>query len=216
MNSQPDKHTLEHSAASDDSIRQVHTHLQTNKPDKGDGSYPTYPLVLLGIMCSSVFFGSLYLAHYSSNFDPLIYNENAKPVAGGPVVPTVTPAMLGKRVYTNICMTCHQANGQGQAGVYPPLVASEWAVGSEERIVRIVLQGLNGPITVEGKEYNNVMTPLGSVLRDDQIANVLSYVRQEWGNNAPEVTAETVARIRAATADRKQPWTAAELLEIDK
>ena len=214
MNSQPDKHTIEQAGASDESIRQVHNKLQDQKPEKAGGGYAAYPLVLLGLMCSSIFFGSIYLAHYSSNFDPLIYNENAKPVAGGPAVPVVTPAMLGKRVFTNICMTCHQQNGQGQAGVYPPLAGSEWAQGSEERIIRIVLQGLSGPITVEGKEYNNAMTPLGSVLKDEQIANVLSYVRQEWGNSAPEVKAETVARVRAETASRTQPWTAAELQKI--
>lgn len=214
MNSQPDKHTLEQSGASDESLRQVHTHLQENKPDKGDGGYTAYPLVLLGLMCTSIFFGSIYLAHYSSHFDPLIYNENAKPVAGGPAVPVVTPAMLGKRVYTNICMTCHQADGKGQAGVYPPLAGSEWVMGNEERIIRIVLHGLNGPIMVEGKEYNNVMTPLGTVLKDEQVANVLSYIRQEWGNSAPDVSADTVARVRAETTKRTQPWTAAELLKI--
>jgi mono/diheme cytochrome c family protein len=98
--------------------------------------------------------------------------------------------------------------------VYPPLAGSEWAQGDEERIIRIVLLGLNGPITVEGKEFNNVMAPLGAALKDDQIANALTYVRQEWGNKAAEVKPETVARIRAEIAGRTAPWTAAELLKI--
>ncbi|MBL9216759.1 MAG: cytochrome c, partial [Opitutaceae bacterium] len=98
--------------------------------------------------------------------------------------------------------------------VYPPLVGSEWVTGSEERLIRIVLHGLNGPITVEGKEYNNVMAPLGGVLKDDQIANVLSYVRATWGNAAPEVQPETVAKVRSETAGRTSFWTAPELLKI--
>ena len=77
-----------------------------------------------------------------------------------------------------------------------------------------MLHGLNGPITVEGKQFNNAMASLGGVLKDDQIANVLTYVRQEWGNKAPEVEAETVARIRAEVSGRTTPWTADELLKI--
>ena len=214
MNNSPDHNTLEQSGASDESIRQVHSQLEHQKPEKAGGGYAAFPLVLLGLMCSSIFFGAIYLAHFSSRFDPMIYNENAKPVAGGPVIPVVTAAQLGKRVYVNVCMTCHQPNGQGQLGIYPPLVQSEWATGNEELIIRIVLQGLNGPITVAGHEYNNAMAPLGSVLKDEQVANVLSYIRQEWGNTAPEVKVETVARVRAETAGRIQAWTVPELLKL--
>lgn len=216
MNTSPDHHTIEQSGATDESIRQVHAQLQRQKPEKVGGGYAAFPLVLLGLMCSSIFFGSIYLAHYSSHFDPLIYNENAKPVAGGAPVAVVTRAMLGKRVFTNVCITCHQQNGQGQPGVYPPLAGSEWATGNEERVIRIVLHGLNGPITVEGKEFNNVMAPLGDALKDEQIANALSYVRSEWGNAAPEVLPETVARVRADTAGRKTYWTAGELEKFSK
>jgi mono/diheme cytochrome c family protein len=214
MSSQPDKNfRLEQACASDDSIQQVHAQLQKNKPDKPDG-YPMLPLVMLGLICTAVFFGSVYMVHYSIRFDPLVVNERAKREKPGAVaVAAVTPAMLGKKVYTT-CAACHMANGQGVAGVYPPLAGSEWVAGNEERLIRIVLHGLNGPITVSGKEYNNVMAPLGAALKDDQIANVLSYVRQEWGNNFPEVKPETVARVRAETASHKGMWTAAELLKI--
>ena len=215
MSSMPDSNfRLEQACASDDSIQQVHAQLQKQKPDKAHG-YSFLPLGILGLMCSAVFFSSIYLAHYSIRFDPLVVNENARREKPGAVVaPTVTPAMLGKRVFTTICAPCHQASGQGVPGVYPPLAGSEWAQGSEERIIRIVLLGLSGPITVEGKEYNSAMASLNGVLKDDQIANVLTYVRQEWGNNAPEVKAETVARIRAELGNRTAPWTAPELLKI--
>lgn len=215
MSTSPDrKGPIERSAASDDSIQQVHARLQQQKPEKADG-YSATPLVLLGIMCAGIFLGSIYMVHNSVRFDPLVISEHAKrekPGAAGPVA--LTRAQLGKRVFTSICATCHQPNGMGVPGQFPPLAGSEWAQGDEERIIRIVLQGLSGPITVEGHEFNNVMAPLGAVLKDEQIANVLSYVRSEWGNSAPEVEPETVSKVRAETAGRTTNWTAAELEKL--
>jgi mono/diheme cytochrome c family protein len=205
---------VEQAGASDDSIQQVHARLLSNKPEKV-GGYSKLPLVLLGFMCTAVFFGSIYLAHYSLRFDPLVYSEHANREKPGAVkVVALTRAQMGKKVFDTTCIACHQANGLGVPGQYPPLVGSEWALGSEERAIRIVLHGLNGPITVKGVDFNNVMAPLGSALKDDQIANVLSYVRASWGNAAPEVTPEAVAKVRADTASRTTFWTAAELLKI--
>ena len=204
---------VEQSAASDDSIQQVHAQLQKKKPEKVDG-YSMLPLVLLGLMCSAVFFGSIYLAHYSLRFDPLVYSEHANRVKPGAATAVAAdPIAMGKRVFDTTCIACHQATGQGLPGQYPPLAGSEWAQGSEERVIRIVLHGLNGPIKVEGKDFNNVMAPLGA-LRDDQIANAISYVRNSWGNKASIVTAEAVAKVRADTAGRNTFWTAAELEKI--
>jgi mono/diheme cytochrome c family protein len=215
MSANPDSDfRVEQAGSSDDSLQQVHARLQKQKPDKANG-YSFLPLGILGLMCTAVFFSSIYLAHYSIRFDPLVVNEHAKREKPGAVIAAaVPPAVLGKKVFSTICATCHQPTGLGVPGVYPPLAGSEWAQGDEERIVRIVLLGLNGPITVEGKEFNNVMAPLGAALKDDQIANALTYVRQEWGNKAAEVKPETVARIRAEIAGRTAPWTAAELLKI--
>ncbi|MFA6135192.1 MAG: cytochrome c [Phycisphaerae bacterium] len=217
MSAEPDKNfRLEQACASDDSIQQVHAQLQKTKPEKKEG-YPLLPLGILGLMCTVVFFGSIYLAHNSIRFDPLVFSEEASREKPGAlkIVP-LTRAQLGKKTYDMTCIACHQATGLGVPGQYPPLVGSEWVLGSEERIVRIVLHGLNGPITVEGKEYNNVMAPLGGALKDEQIANAISYVRASWGNNAPEVTPETVAKVRAETAGRNTYWTAAELEQAGK
>ncbi len=215
MSQKPDNHfKVEQAGASDDSIQQVHAQLRAHKPEKKDG-YPMLPLVILGFMCTAAFFGSIYMVHRSIRFDPLVVNSNANRAKPGAVqVAVVSPRDLGKRVYTNVCMACHQANGLGVPGAFPPLAGSEWAVGSEERLIRIVLHGLNGPITVAGKEYNSAMAPLGGVLKDDQIANALTYVRSEWGNTAPAVTPEAVAKVRAELAGRTAPWTAAELLKV--
>ena len=205
---------VEQSAASDDSIQQVHARLAATKPEKA-GGYSKLPLVLLGLMCSAIFFGSIYLAHFSLSFDTLVYSEHANREKPGAVkVVALTRAQMGKKVFDTTCIACHQANGLGVPGQYPPLVGSEWALGSEARAIRIVLHGLNGPLTVKGVEFNNVMAPLGAALKDEQIANVLSYVRASWGNAAPEVSPEAVAKVRAETASRATFWTAAELLKI--
>jgi mono/diheme cytochrome c family protein len=204
---------VEQAGASDESLQEVHAQAQSRKPEKAHG-YAAFPLVLLGIMCTLIFFSSIYLAHYSAHFDPLIYNEHQQPSKVGPAVAVITPAMLGKRVFNVTCIACHQANGQGQPNIYPPLAGSEWAQGDEQRVIRIVLLGLNGPIKVAGKDFNNVMAPLGSALKDEQIANALTYVRSEWGNNAPPVSAETVAKVRAELGSRTAPFTPEELLKI--
>ena len=204
----------EQACASDESIQQVHAQLQKQRPEKADG-YSLLPHALLGLMCCAVFFGSIYLAHYSIRFDPLVYNENAnREKPGATKVVALTRAQLGKKVFDTTCITCHQATGLGTPGVYPPLAGSEWAQGSEERVIRIVLHGLNGPITVKGNDFNNVMAPLGAALKDEQIANAISYVRSAWGNKAAEVDPETVAKIRAETAAHDGYFTVPELLKV--
>jgi mono/diheme cytochrome c family protein len=214
MSSENPHSHFEPAGASDESIQQVHARLQSQKPEKPDGN-PRFPLVLLGIMCAAIFFGAVYLAHYSSRFDPLVYNEHQIPTKEVAGAPTITPAMLGKRVYTANCMACHQANGQGQAGVYPPLAGSEWVLEPqhEKHMIAIVLHGLSGPITVKGNQYNNAMTPFGGILNDQQIANLLTYIRSEWGNEAPAITPEQVAALRAELGNRG-PWTVPELEKI--
>ena len=217
MSAEPDKNfRLEQACASDDSIQQVHAQLQKRKPEKANG-YSMLPLVILGLMCTTVFFGSIYLAHNSIRFDPLVYNEHAnREKPGATKAVALTRVQLGKRVFDMICITCHQANGLGVPGQYPPLAGSEWAQGNEERVIRIVLHGLNGPIPVKGTKFENVMAPLGTTLKDDQIANVISYVRATWGNTASEVEPETVAKVRAETAGRSTYWTVPELEKVGK
>jgi len=116
----------------------------------------------------------------------------------------------GAAVYGRTCVTCHQANGQGMAGAFPPLSNSEYVTGDKNRMIRIVLHGLQGPITVNGQQFNNVMAPWKQ-LSDAEIAAVISYVRSNFGNNASAVTAQEVAAQRQATASRTGPYTVAEL-----
>ena len=121
----------------------------------------------------------------------------------------------GKNLYTAVCAGCHLPNGIGQEGLSAPLAGSEWVTGSEGRLVRIVLHGVGGPITAAGKETNLEMPGIGGVFTDEQIAQILSYIRRDFGNEAPIVEPATVEKIRAATKDRAGSWTAAELEAVN-
>ena len=141
----------------------------------------------------------------------------AKPAAKAPAAPAAqTPAQGpdGKVVYSTTCAACHQATGEGVEGTYPPLAGSEIVNGDEAKVVRIVLHGLTGPVEVAGETYSGMMPPWGGVLKDPELAAVLTYVRSAWGNKAAPVTVSKVAAIRAATASRTTPWTAAELANV--
>lgn len=124
-------------------------------------------------------------------------------------------AMDGAEIYASRCQTCHQKNGQGVPGVFPPVDNSEWVTGDKGRLIRIILNGMAGEVEVNGTTYSGSMPPWGSFLSDEEVAQVSTYVRQSWSNDASEVTAEEVAAVRAATEDRKQPWTAEELKEFE-
>jgi mono/diheme cytochrome c family protein len=122
---------------------------------------------------------------------------------------------LGQALYIGVCGACHQLHGKGQEGLAPPLVNSEWVLGSQQRLIRIVLHGLGGPIHVRGKEYTYSMEMPGlAVLDDEQIAGLLTYVRREWGHAARPVDPATVAEVRLQTEGRETTWTEAELLQI--
>lgn len=104
------------------------------------------------------------------------------------------------------CVTCHQTTGLGMLNIYPPLVSSPWVTGSEERLIKVTLHGLWGPIEVNGVTYDPAkgvppMTAFKAILNDNEVAAVLTYVRNTWGNKAPVVTAEKVKEVREATKD---------------
>ncbi len=119
---------------------------------------------------------------------------------------------LGKPIYDTQCAQCHQANGQGIPGSFPPLTQTEWVLGDKGRLVRLLLNGMQGPLEVEGEVYNGTMILPSPSLTDEQIAAVLTSVRQHFGNDAEAVTPDEVASVRAAN-EQEGLWEAAELLE---
>ena len=121
---------------------------------------------------------------------------------------------LGRVLYEASCASCHQKSGLGLEGQAPPLAESEWVLGSPERLIRIVLHGVKGPIHVGGRRYEQLEMPALNAFDDQQIAAILTYIRREWEHGADPVSADSVQRIRAATANRSEAWTEAELLKI--
>ncbi len=124
----------------------------------------------------------------------------------------------GKEVYERegYCITCHQAEGGGlDASQFPPLADTKWVLGSEERLIKLTLKGLVGPIEVLGKTYPGQvpMMPFEGLLTDEEVAAVLTYVRNSFGNTASVVRPETVKAVRAAIANKEGFYTARELLE---
>jgi mono/diheme cytochrome c family protein len=126
--------------------------------------------------------------------------------------------VMGKEIYQRegFCATCHQENGKGlETSGFPPLAGTKWAIGNEERLIKIALNGLYGPIEVQGKKYPGQvpMTAYGRMLKDNEIAAVLTYVRNSFGNKASVIKPETVKKVREATADKKGFYTPEELLK---
>lgn len=124
----------------------------------------------------------------------------------------------GKAIYARdgYCNTCHQSNGKGlESSGFPPLTGTTWVTGSEERLIKLVLKGLYGPIDVLGKKYPGQvpMTPFAGMLNDDEVAAVLTYVRNSFGNKAPAITAEKVKATRASVQDKTGFYSPEELLK---
>ena len=198
----------------------THTKMsEEREPTAGFATVPVWLIVLLGLLG---YWGQLHLDQFGGEFDARVYGtyasfkevQNANPDVG------VDMVAKGREVYSASCVACHQYSGQGLPGQFPPLGGSEWAVASHPgRIIRIVLDGLQGPIEVKGQQFNNVMVPWRPRppdvpgLKDDEVAAVLTFVRQEWGNNASPVKPEEVKAIREKTKERTQQWTASELLK---
>ena len=122
------------------------------------------------------------------------------------------PEDEGEAIYQTRCMSCHQVNGEGIAGVFPPLVDTEWVVGDKGRLIRIVLNGMTGEMKVNDVTSSGAMPPWNAFLNDEQVAAVLTYVRNAWDNGASAVTVAEVSSVRKATENRKNPWTMEELM----
>jgi putative heme-binding domain-containing protein len=136
-----------------------------------------------------------------------------------PVLTKLTPEeekrrVLGKAIYNATCYSCHNSNGRGKPDQVPPLADSDWVNGKPDRLVRIVLQGLHGPIEVNGQKWNLTMPALGQspLLNDERLAGLLTYIRRAWDNYGDPVATELIDSIRQATAGRTASWSVEELL----
>ena len=205
-------------AVTDEDLLATHEKLLGRQPDE-KAHYRLLPLKLLFFLSALIFSAATYLGRYSGSFHPQVFNEYAKaPKAGASGAgQAVDPLVLGKNVYGQVCVTCHQSTGLGLPPAFPPLVGSEWVAGSEERLIRILLYGLQGPIKVKGTEFNGVMPAVGPGsgynLNPQKVAAVLTFVRKEWAGIATPILPAKVIEIRGKEGSRAA-MTAPELEKL--
>src|SRR6266566_3689521 len=190
---------------------------QEIEPTAGSARAPVWLFVLVALMA---FWGMGFLDNHGGGFDPLVY----KPYKSLAELKADQPRTgndafrKGQKVFETYCQVCHQSTGLGAPNQFPPLAGSEWVLAKEPgRVIRIVLHGLQGPVTVNGQQFNSSgMPPWKETLTDEETANVLTYIRQEWGNNASSVTAEQVKAIRGKMASQSGQLFVDELLKVNE
>lgn len=179
------------------------------KPAETQGTVPVWLFFLMFVL---LFWGMYYFDQKGGWFSPQVYPPYhsmeqlaaLQPASGG-------SSARGKAVYENVCALCHGVDGNGKPNQAPPLAGSEWVAGSVNRLARIPLAGLAGPVTVKGQQWNLAMPAMGAALSDEDLAAVLTYMRQSWGNKASEVTPAQVKAVRGEVGARSQPFTAEQL-----
>src|SRR5256885_3137092 len=203
-------------------VQEVHAAIQREKREPRVGLEPL-SIWLIAVYGLAIFAGGAYLGRYSGNFsgdglDPMSGPPPAKKggaAQGQQQEAELSPRDRGKKIFAANCQTCHQANGLGVPGQYPPLAGSEFTTGGSRRPAMIVLKGLQGPVKVKGQEYGTaVMQPWDKTLTDQKIADVLTYERSEWGNSASPVTAEQIAALRKELASHPESFVEHEILAV--
>ena len=134
--------------------------------------------------------------------------------AGGEAGAAPSEVDLGKTFFSQNCVVCHQANAMGVPNTYPPLAKSEYINGGSRRLGMILLKGLQGPVTVEGHQFNGAMPSWEKTLTDKKIAAILTYVREDFGNTAGPITPEQIADARKEFAGHPDSWSEADLKAV--
>lgn len=198
-------------------VERIHRTIRQEPRDPIEGREPV-PWFFSAAVALALFWGGWYLGRYGGEFGTATHIAFAArqpgiaaAAAGQAAGAVADPIVAGKAVYEKNCQVCHQGNGHGVPGAFPPLVGSEWVAGAPQTLLRILLHGLQGPVQVAGATYNGAMPAWEDVLQDPEIAAVATYIRQLESNEAAAVSPDDVAAMRTATASRTTPWTAAEL-----
>ena len=165
-----------------------------------------------------LFIGFVFFDRHSGWFDAKVYApyasaeqlDNAQPKSGA-----AAQMAAGKKNYEMFCGSCHGSDGAGKVGQAPPLAGSEWVIAKGfHRLALIPLEGLAGPIKVKSQEWNLNMAPMGAALPDADLAAVLTYMRNSWGNKASEVTADDIKTIRVEIGKSPQAIQGDKLMAI--
>jgi mono/diheme cytochrome c family protein len=192
---------------------------------RSDGEEPTagrtaVPVLLIALLVLLIYFGDMFVVEHGGQLDARVHQpfRSVKDFEDlQPKDPAEALRVKGQKIYNTYCVACHMGDGNGNPSAFiPPLAGSDWVAPKDpSRIIRIVLNGLQGPITVSGKPWGNAaMLPWKDALNDEDVAAVLTFVRASFGNKAPAVNPDDVKKIRAETKDKGGNWSADELLKI--
>ena len=184
---------------------------ENEDPDEGIRPLPWFLVMFLGAMAM---WGAFYI-YITPSGEASAYGDQRTVATLRPAVALVGSAAKadGKQVYAGKCSACHQANGAGLAGVFPPLVASEWVLGDDKILINILLHGVNGELVVKGNTYNGAM-PAWKSMSDDELAAVMTYIRTDWGNQGAVITAKAVADQREASKAQAAPYAGGAALKV--
>jgi len=167
-----------------------------------------------------IYLGFSYIDLHGGDYSQLVYEpyrSTNELVSVLPVDPVAQQLRRGKIVY-EVCAGCHQPHGGGNPGQAPALAGSEWVIApGPNRVIRIPMAGLGGPIKVKGTDWNMSMPAFAAAgaMSDEDLAAVITYIRNSWGNKAPAVTTEQVQKVRAdVMKNHPDPYTAEELLKL--
>ena len=201
---------------SDEEIVKSHVELSKNKHEPTK-NFLIAPLVFVFVFGCLIFVCSIQLSLTTNSF------QLHPPVEVVELSPEEKEALRlerkissGEKIFAGRCASCHQANGLGIEGQFPPLANSEWVAADPAVITSIILKGLKGEIVVDGKTYGtSAAVNMAAVpISDREIANVSTYVRQAWGNTSSEVTEDFVSELRAEQSAKQDQWVGDELKSI--
>jgi len=197
-----------------------HISLPEGEPTVRDGAL-YLPMWLTGLLAFLLYWGCNHVDELGGHYSRQVYEPYRSVRELASAVPQDEVAVLkrqGELVYGAYCAACHQPTGMGNAGQAPPLAGSEWVLAlGPNRLIRIPSVGVIGPIKVKGTEWNlPSMIGFGATLTDDQMAALMTYIRNSWGNKASIVTPEQVAKVRADLKAKNQAsqYTVEELLKL--
>jgi nitrite reductase (NO-forming) len=164
---------------------------------------PQNLLTYSGKEVDATYLGDYALPGSADSRVAVLQSDMKKVIGGDPKIAAIGKELFiekGRRLYAQTCFACHQAEGQGIAGVFPPLAKSDFLMADKTRAIRGVIKGQSGEMVVNGQKYNGVMPPV--LLSDEQIAHVLTFVRNEWGNAGDIVTVEEVQKVHAESVNQ--------------
>jgi mono/diheme cytochrome c family protein len=193
-------------------VNKIHLRIVSREQGEPEEGFEPTPTWVWGISILLLFAMGFYLGKYSGTFGTIAHEVEQPQTSAGS---EVKPEVKGDMVFAGVCQACHQADGKGVEGKYPPLAGSEWLVLDSFTPVRIVLFGLEGEIRVKGNGFDNKMPEFQDKLSNEEIAAAISFARSSFGNKGVAVVPAQVDSIRRMYSGRG-PWSAAALESLRK